>query len=266
MTEASKCSFVSSDFFVTPQRNIPGKLLVTRGQWQWTIRTPSHFRLVGRMHVFNETESNEIFITEATANATLLSRSSIDGISCSTRIDPVHPGGKPAARSDGYWVGYIIRARESTAMEVSVDVRWSEGVGDSHSSAAERAGDREGGGGSPLLSLEALCLDVSYVAYGPMGRCPASQHVILPLRFPERPLEGAPATGSAAGWDDSSKDQQGQQQQEQQHKRHQQDVMQQQQPAWREVSEGVFVLPVRTHLLCHLDDPMAVIRRYLARS
>ena len=146
-------------------------------------------------------------------------------------------------------------------MEVTVDVRCSDG--DSHGSAAEggQNGEREWKGveASPLLSLEALRLDVNYVAYGPMGRVSASQHTILPLRFPCPPLEGSSSSSS------SSNEGTGRIAVEHQQHRYQRE-QEPQQPAWREVAEGVLVLPVRTHLLCHLDDPVAVIQRYGAQE
>jgi hypothetical protein len=35
--------------------------------------------------------------------------------------------------------------------------------------------------------------------------------------------------------------------------------------AWREVKPGLSVLCVPTHLLCHMDDPVSVVRRYVQR-
>jgi hypothetical protein len=35
--------------------------------------------------------------------------------------------------------------------------------------------------------------------------------------------------------------------------------------AWREVKPGLRVLCIPTHLLCHMDDPVSVVRRYVQR-
>ncbi|CAI5534614.1 unnamed protein product [Closterium sp. Naga37s-1] len=164
----------------------------------------------------NTTRKQEIFIPHVTASVVLLSSHSLHGISTHVSIAPRHPGGKPAARADGYWPAYITRAGKGTAMEVTVEIR----AADSDSASADDA---------TLSHLKAARLDVHYPAYGPHGSLPLVQHVILPLAFPACPPPSAPHA-----------------------------------PQWHSIAPGISVLAVPTHLLCHLDDPLLVLRRYAA--
>ncbi|GJP38652.1 hypothetical protein CLOM_g13816 [Closterium sp. NIES-68] len=189
---------------------VPGGLLLTRGKWQWVERGPSLYRLVGHMSFHNTSSKQEIFIPQVTAGVVLLSSHSINAIRTRVTIAPRHPGGKPAARADGYWAGYITRASESTAMEVTVEIRADSGE-------------------AALAHLKAARLDVHYIAYGPHGSLPKAQHVVLPLSFPP-----TPSLSTALA------------------------------PAWRSIAPGISVLAVPTHLLCHLDDPLLVLKWYAA--
>ncbi|CAI5489433.1 unnamed protein product [Closterium sp. Naga37s-1] len=85
------------------------------------------------------------------------------------------------------------------------------------------------GNDTALSHLKAARLDVHYPAYGPHGSLPLVQHVILPLAFPPCPPPSAPHA-----------------------------------PTWRSIAAGISVLAVPTHLLCHLDDPLLVLRHYAA--
>ncbi|CAI5958496.1 unnamed protein product [Closterium sp. NIES-65] len=51
------------------------------------------------------------------------------------QIAPRHPNGTPAARADGYWPAYIVRAGQSTAMEVTVEIRAADSDSDSGETA-----------------------------------------------------------------------------------------------------------------------------------
>ncbi len=76
--------------------------------------------------------------------------------------------------------------------------------------------------GASLSGLQAAWVRFGYVTYGPAGWCPREQHVVLPLAFPD-PTRTLVSRHS---------------------------------PAQAEI------LLIRTHLLCHLDDPVTVIKRY----
>ncbi|CAI7766125.1 unnamed protein product [Closterium sp. NIES-53] len=89
--------------------------------------------------------------------------------------------------------------------------------------------DSDSGDEAALSHLKAARLDVHYPAYGPHGSLPLVQHVILPLAFPPCPPPSAPHA-----------------------------------PQWRSIASGISVLAVPTHLLCHLDDPLLVLRHYAA--
>eukprot|EP00897_Mesotaenium_endlicherianum_P005037 jgi/Mesen1/4561/ME000232S03826 len=205
------------------QKNPGDGLLLTRGSWSWELAEASHYRLRGLLQFQNVSKKSEIFVSEVEAKLVLLSQGSLEGVTSSVQIVPRHPGGKPEARPDGYWRSYITRAREATAIEVVIDI---------HGPPA----DDNSNGRSLLRLLKTARLDVEYVAYGPHGRTRHAQHVILPLHFP---AVATPASSAATPTPTA------------------------QSPRWHNAGTGSQVLPVPTHLLCHLDDPLQVIRKYV---
>jgi hypothetical protein len=77
--------------------------------------------------------------------------------------------------------------------------------------------------GNNLSELQAAWMRVHYMTYGPQGRIPKVRHVVVPLKFPKP--EDSPLR-------------------------------------WRPTPQAD-VLPVRTHLLTHLDTPSEVVKRYV---
>lgn len=74
-----------------------------------------------------------------------------------------------------------------------------------------------------LAELQAVRVDVDYISYGPHGRTAHSQHVLLPVQYSLK----------------ASSDVQ-----------------------WRKLEKVGSVLPISTHLLSHLDDPLQVLKMY----
>jgi hypothetical protein len=180
-------------------RRRPGnRLELTAGEWNLAAYEPDHYLLVGDMALVNLTKHLEIMVPELTAEATLLSKGSLDQVSHQIRITSRHPDAP--ARSDGYWFGYIVKIGKTTNLEIALDIR-----------------------GPNLEQLQAAWVRVHYVTYGPQGRLPKTRHVIVPLTFP-----------TAAD----------------------------QPKRWRPTAKAD-VLPIKTHLLTHLDDPVEVIQRYV---
>lgn len=77
--------------------------------------------------------------------------------------------------------------------------------------------------GSNLEDLKAAWVKVHYLTYGPQGRIPKVGHVVVPLKF--------------LNPEDSNKN-------------------------WRSATNAN-VLPIKTHLLTELDDPVEIVRRYV---
>lgn len=179
-------------------RRRPGNALeLTSGTWNIETYEPTSYVMVGELEFQNKTKRLEIMVPQVSAEATLLSKGSLDGIKTRVRVVPRHPDA--AARPDDYWFGYIVKVGKTTRLEVRLEVE-----------------------GDDLRLLESAWVRVHYVTYGPEGRIPKTKHIILPLKFPKA--------------DESSR--------------------------WRPTSNAD-LLPVRTHLLTHLDDPSEVVKRYV---
>lgn len=187
-------------------RSKPGNQLEFRpGTWQITQQTATAIEVVGEVEFFNATSQLEIMIPDVSADATLLSKGAIAGISTDIEIVAAHAD--TPARPDNYWCAYIVKARESTRLKLIVTIRRPE----------------TGEGSAPDLSLlQTLWTRVRYVTYGPGGRVPRVGHVIFPLQYPD--------ANAAANW---------------------------------QGKENSEILPVKTHLLNHLDDPVEIVRRYV---
>jgi len=183
--------------FEAKYRQRPGnRLEVTAGEWNLPVYEPDHYLLTGEIDLINRTKTLEIMVPQLWAEATLLSKGSLDGITTEVRVTPRHPDAP--ARPDGYWFGYIVK-RKPTKAEIAIDIR-----------------------GKDLTSLQSAWVRVHYITYGPQGRIPKIKHIIVPLSFPssDDPMRWRPTTTAD-------------------------------------------VLPIRTHLLTHLDDPVEIVKRYV---
>jgi len=185
--------------FENQYRRRPGNdLELTSGSWQLEVYEPQRYVLVGELELCNRTRRLEIMVPEVQAQVKLLSKASLEGITCNTRIIPNHADAP--ARPDDYWFGYIVKVGKSTRLQVVIEMQ-----------------------GPDLHPLQVAWIQLRYVTYGPEGRVPKVRHVIVPLQFPDP--ETAPAR-------------------------------------WRPANNAD-VLPIRTHLLTHLDDPVEVLKRYV---
>lgn len=179
-------------------RRRPGNNLdLTLGEWKLELSDTKRYVLVGEMIFYNRTKQLEIMLPEVSAEVKLLSQGNLAGITCRTKIIPMHsdaPG-----RSDDYWFGYIVKIGKTTQMKICVEIE-----------------------GEDLSQLQTAWVKVNYITYGPEGRIPKERHVVIPLSYPDN----------------------------------------QDKSNWRQMN-GVEVLPIRTHLLSHLDDPVEIVKRYV---
>ena len=156
-------------------------------------------RVTGWLEISNPHRRMEVFVPELRVEPVLLGRADLSRLKVSTRIEAQHPDEE--SRADGYWPAYIVKGRASTRARVSITISGP---------AAESI-------------VDSLWVDVHWLNYGPFGRLPRRQGVLVPLHQPD-PL--TPAAASPIPGDRCQ------------------------------------VLPLRTHLLGPLDDPIAVLRRY----
>jgi hypothetical protein len=136
------------------------RLELSQGDWHLEIREPDHYQLNGEFTALNQTRKSDIFLTEVTAELTLLSNGSLTDVTHQIAIASQHPDAP--GRPDNYWEAYIVKGRHSTALEVKIDIK-----------------------GENLSDLRVAWVKVSYVTYGPGGRVPKVRHCVIPLQFPE---------------------------------------------------------------------------------
>jgi hypothetical protein len=145
-----------------------------------------------------------VFVPELRVDPVLLGKSDPSALEISTRIEADHPDEE--TREDGYWAAYIVKGRKTTRARVKIRLRAADGR-------------------NPLDLVDSLWVDVHWLNYGPFGRLPRRQGVLVPLRRPQ-PLHAGAAEFLTG--------------------------------------DGCRVLPLRTHLLGPLDDPIDVMRTYAA--
>lgn len=180
------------------RRRVGNALVMLPGRWELEVYDPNRYLLVGKLELINRTKRLEIMVPELKTEVTLLSGSSLDHVTWTTRVTPHHVDAP--ARSDGYWFGYIVKTGKQTEFEVTVEIQ-----------------------GPTLDDLKAAWVKVYYLTYGPQGRIPKVGHVVVPIKFPNP--------------EDSNKN-------------------------WRPATNAT-VLPIKTHLLTALDDPVEIVRRYV---
>jgi hypothetical protein len=142
----------------------PGNQLeLTQGEWNLDLSDSTHYVLRGELEFRNLTPNLEIMLPEVTAQLTLLSKASLDGIKHIIKVIPAHldaPG-----REDNYWFGYIVKVKKTTRIKVLVEIE-----------------------GQDLSALQSAWVKVDYITYGPEGRIPKTRHVVLPLKYPDPTL------------------------------------------------------------------------------
>ena len=164
----------------------------------------SEVRISGLLEISNPHSRMEVFVPELRVDPVLLGKSDPSALEVSTRIEADHPDEE--TREDGYWAAYIVKGRKTTRARVKIRLRAADGR-------------------NPLDLVDSLWVDVHWLNYGPFGRLPRRQGVLVPLRRPQ------PLSADAAEFLNG---------------------------------DGCRVLPLRTHLLGPLDDPIDVMLTYAA--
>ncbi|MGD1902274.1 MAG: F420-0:Gamma-glutamyl ligase [Geitlerinemataceae cyanobacterium] len=134
------------------------------GSWKTIERSADRVLLVGETELYNATDALEIMIPEVSAELTLLGGGNLHGVESDIRITPQHPDAP--ARDDGYWFAYIVKAKHSTGVKISIEL-----------TATDAAIDLE--------KLKTVWLRFNYMTYGPAGRIPQIGHAVIPLNYPD---------------------------------------------------------------------------------
>ena len=170
-------------------------LRLETGPWRLHV-DENQVRVQMQVTLVNTHTHKDVMLTRLRAEPTLLATRAVDGINVKIRVAPDHPDVEP--RPDGYWPVSILKPRQPMAARLSLVLT-----------------------GDGLSSLQALWLEIDWLAYGPFGHLQQRHGLVVPIARPTAHP----------------------------------------QPAWRQGS-GYQVLPLATHLLGWLDDPLQVLRRY----
>ena len=172
---------------------------------EWHVEpSGAEVRISGLLEISNPHPRMEVFVPELRVDPVLLGKSDPSALEISTRIEADHPDEE--TREDGYWAAYIVKGRKTTRARVKIRLRAADGR-------------------NPLDLVDSLWVDVHWLNYGPFGRLPRRQGVLVPLRRPQ------PLSSDSAEF---------------------------------LTGDGCQVLPLRTHLLGPLDDAIEVMRTYAA--
>lgn len=139
----------------------PGNCLeINNGKWEVYLN-PDRVVIEGQWLVHNPTDRFDLFLADVSVEPKLLSRGSLQGIEIKTDLYSHHPD--QPRRYDQYWDAYIVKARKSTEIRLKITI-----------------------GGFSLDQLETCWLALHSVVYGPGGRTPRTDHVMIPLQFPHQ--------------------------------------------------------------------------------
>ena len=174
----------------------PASLLrLEPGPWRLRVEQ-EQVRVQLQVVLTNGHARKEVMLARLWADLTMLATQAVDGIKVTTQVTPDHPD--TPARPDGYWAVSILKPKQSMAARLELVLT-----------------------GAGLGNLQALWLEIGWLAYGPFGHLQQRHGLVVPLTQPA--VEP--------------------------------------QPNWRQAA-GHQVLPLATHLLGWLDDPLQVIRHY----
>lgn len=142
-------------------RQRPGnKLELTSGNWNLDPTDPQCYQLTGVLEFINKTKALEIMLPEVFAEVKLLSKASLETVSCKTQVIPLHEDFP--ARDDNYWFAYIVKIGKITRIKVSIEIK-----------------------GEDLRPLQTAWIKIHYITYGPQGRIARIRQIIHPLHYPE---------------------------------------------------------------------------------
>ena len=266
-----------------------------------TTKTPTLLRLNGLMRFHNTTKGRfDMFVPEVHPRVSLISKRGLPpGVTATVRCIPRHEDDDPPARPDDYWAAYIVPVHGETTMEVEVEIASSSSSSLGGVAAAKDLGDL-----ATLDAAFVRVEYVVYGHHGRTTQeqqvvLPLRFPEVMDA---EGTPEVMVTTGAAVDDDDANGDDAGEITEEEEEessgakggfffgggggflkknkkKKNEEEMAAASASAttttttttatnklsWKEVKPGLSVLCVPTHLLCHMDDPVSVVRRYVQR-
>ncbi|HBP54223.1 MAG TPA: F420-0:Gamma-glutamyl ligase, partial [Synechococcus sp. UBA8638] len=141
------------------------------GPWR-LHRDRDRMQVQVRVALVNTHARKEVMVAGFRAEPTLLSTRAVDGIKVKLRVTPDHPDADP--RPDGYWAVSILKPRQPMAAHLDLVLA-----------------------GAGLGSLQALWLEMGWLAYGPFGHLRQRHGLVVPLAEPAG--DGQPTWRQGAG-------------------------------------------------------------------
>ncbi|KKZ13809.1 MAG: hypothetical protein TH68_06120, partial [Candidatus Synechococcus spongiarum 142] len=115
----------------------------------------NQMRVQLQVKLVNAHARKEVMIARLRAEPTLLASQAVDGINVKLRVTPDHPDAKP--RPDEYWTVSILKPRETMAARLDLVLT-----------------------GTGLPTLQALWLEIDWLAYGPFGHLQQRHGLVVP--------------------------------------------------------------------------------------
>ena len=128
------------------------------GPWQVQAEE-SRVRVRVQVVLVNAHAHKEVMLARFRAEPTVLATQAVDGINVKIQVTPDHPDVE--IRPDGYWPVSILKPKQSMAARLDLVLD-----------------------GDGLLSLQALWLEIGWLAYGPFGHRQQRHGLVVPLTRP----------------------------------------------------------------------------------
>tara|TARA_Y100001968_G_scaffold69693_1_gene60832 strand:+ start:12544 stop:13698 length:1155 start_codon:yes stop_codon:yes gene_type:complete len=174
--------------------------------YKWNInRENKHISINGLLRIDNPHNRIEVMIPSLSIKVVPIGCNKNNKIQISTQLITKHNDQK--SREDNYWSAYIVKSKNSTNVEVKIDL-----TNDSYNANE--------------IKLQALWIEINWVNYGPFGQLECIDGFVIPIN----------------------------------------DSININSKQWKELNNGIKVLPIKTHILGRLDNPYDLLKNYSKSS
>ncbi len=133
--------------------------------FDWKVfQTKAGIRIDGWVEIYNPHPRMEVMVPEIQIKPRLLGKKNLDEVKVISSITSAHPD--EPSREDSYWEAYIIKSKNYTKANISLDLTFSNSQ-------------------EIKLPIDNVWIDIDWVNYGPFGRVKRRDGVIIPINRPK---------------------------------------------------------------------------------